>query len=93
MPQGLQVWNAAGTLILDIGSRPLKLLRVVDIPQDTNTVVTITNRSLNTSLFIIPTANSLESSPTIVSDSGNSVTIGFAGLSNSANREIDIMEF
>jgi hypothetical protein len=31
MPQGLQVYNAAGQLVLDIGSRPLKLLQVASI--------------------------------------------------------------
>ena len=67
MPQGLQVFNASGNLILDIGSRPLKLLQVNSLTAGTNVTIStpntvvpiVVNSGLNYTPIITTTTNSV----------------------------------
>jgi hypothetical protein len=92
MPQGLQVFNAAGQLILDVGSRPIRLLTVASIPDNTTTAIPIT-KSANTTLFVEPVLASFENTPEIVTQTGSSISVNFSGITSGATRSILIMEF
>ena len=92
MSQGLQVFDKNGNIILDVGSRPIRLLTVADIPDDTTTTVPIV-KSANTTLFVEPVLSSFENNPQIVSQTGTSVSVNFSGITSGATRSILIMEF
>lgn len=80
MSQGLQVFNAAGDLILDIGSRPLKLLQV-------NSLTAGTNATISTSNTVVPiVVNSSLSNTPIITTTANSVSVTWvAGTTGTAS--------
>lgn len=92
MPQGLQIFDKNGNITLDVGSRPIRLITVADIPDNTTTSVPIT-KSANTTLFVEPVLASFENTPEIASQTGNSVSINFSGITSGATRSVLIMEF
>lgn len=45
MPQGLQVWDASGNLIVDVGSYLGRILAIVEIPASSSGTITVPNPS------------------------------------------------
>ena len=79
MPQGLQVFNASGQIILDIGSRPMKLLQV-------NSLTAGSNLSVSVSGTIVPIVanSSLNYTPIITVSSGSVDVTWRSGSTGSA---------
>jgi hypothetical protein len=90
MPQGLQLFNEAGNLILDIGSRPLKILQVSTISAGTNQTISIPpNTGTVVPIPLLP--ETLESPQFTVSPT--QVTVTWAGNFGSGVADLLIMEF
>lgn len=91
MSQGLQIFDATGRLILDIGSRPLKILTSATIVAGTNTSIPITAPVTGT-IVGIPLLPETLDSPTITT-SPTSVDITWVGDYGSGAGSILVMEF
>lgn len=93
MPQGFQVFGPTGTLWLDIGSRPLKLLRVDDVVEGSPATFSLPGRSAGSTLVVSTPAPAAAIAPIITSDGGSTVDIGWQGVGLGASRTIFLMEF
>lgn len=93
MPQGFQVFGPTGTLWLDIGSRPLKLLRVDDLTEGTPASLSLPGRSAGSTLVVSTPAPAAAIAPVITSDGGSSVNIGWQGAGLGGTRRVFVMEF
>lgn len=90
MSQGLQIYDASGNLILDIGSRPLKILQVNTITAGTNTTISIpANTGTVVPIPLLP--ESLESPQFTVTPT--EVTVTWTGNYGSGSTDLLIMEF
>lgn len=90
MPQGLQVFNADENLVLDIGSRPLKILQVNTITAGTNTTINIpANTGTVVPIPLLPAT--LESPQFTVTQTQVNVT--WTGNYGSGSADLLIMEF
>lgn len=94
MPQGLQIWDASGNLVLDISSRVYKTLAIASVTENTNTTVTTSNIGNTGTIFVEDlTADEDTAAPVITAINSGSVDIGWAGgNSGSASKTIVILE-
>ena len=91
MPQGLQTFAADGRPILDIGSRPLKILTDSSIVAGTNTNIPITVPTTGTVIGVPLLGETLES-PTIIVNP-TSVDVIWEGNFGSGVGRLLVMEF
>ncbi len=84
MPQGLQVWNAAGALILDIGTRPFKIVSSLTF-SGTTVSASIPGLGDGTPLYQVSlNTDNREAEDPNVSISGSTITVsGGSGASGS----------
>lgn len=94
MPQGLQVWDSSGNLVLDITSRVYKSLAIASVTENTNTTVTTTNIGGTGTIFVEDlTANEDTAAPVITAINSTSVDIGWTGGDGgSASKTIMVLE-
>lgn len=94
MSQGLQIWDANGNLILDIGSRVYKTLAIQSVTENVNTTVNITDIGATGTLIVEDiTTDEDTAAPVITSSGSTSVNIGWiGGQGGSATKTITILE-
>jgi hypothetical protein len=92
MPQGIQVWDAAGTLILDTSQRVLKYLIVGEAIEGTTTDIAIAPDATSSVVGAAISELDRDFTPLVVITSGNA-RITWPSGSNSRARDILVMEY
>jgi hypothetical protein len=98
MPQGLQVWNASGQIMLDITDRVIKSIVMEAVVESGSEVIPHTGADDTSTILAIPLADSNGGDgaplPTVTVGGGNvTVTWGADGRGSDVTRNILLMEF
>jgi hypothetical protein len=94
MPQGLQIWDSSGNLVLDITSRVYKTLAIASVTENTSTTVTTSNIGNTGTIFVEDvTADEDTAVPVVTAINFGSVDIGWeGGIGGSSSKTIMILE-
>jgi len=96
MSQGLQVFDASGNIILNIGSRPLKIATEANIVTGTNATINFTNTTGGTPVVaVIPPAGNFNGNvQPALSVTSNQVNVTWpGGTVNGFNENLLVLVF
>ncbi|MDP3458508.1 MAG: hypothetical protein Q8S09_04455 [Hyphomonas sp.] len=95
MPQGLQVWDASGALILDVTSRVYKILASQTINEGTNTTVSIPAVDASASIVAVDALADEEAGRPVITGVGSgTVDIGWSGgVGGTDPRQVVVMAY